>query len=69
MRAIVTMSKSLGVKNVFEGVETREELEMVKQLNGEIIQCYFFSKPLEASQINDWLNTGVSKSSYSGYLK
>ena len=38
VRAIVTMSESLKIENVFEGIETKEELEMVKQLNGEIIQ-------------------------------
>jgi len=59
VRAIVTMSKSLGIKNVFEGVETQEELEMVKDLDGGIIQGYFFSKPLEVSQIENWLHTDI----------
>lgn len=59
VRAIVTMSKSLGIKNVFEGVETQEELEMVKDLDGGIIQGYFFSKPLEVSQVDSWLHTNI----------
>lgn len=54
--AIINMSQSLGIHNVFEGVETEQELEMVKQLQGEIIQGYLFSKPLKASQIDTWFN-------------
>ncbi len=56
VRAIVTMSESLGIHNVFEGVENEDELQMVKQLNGEIIQGYLFSKPLELTQIDAWFS-------------
>ena len=52
--AIVTMSKSLGLKNVFEGVETTNELEVIKELGGTVIQGYLFSKPIEESDINAW---------------
>ena len=55
VKAIVTMSQSLGVENVFEGIETKEELNMVKQLQGKIIQGYYFSKPLKSSEIISWL--------------
>lgn len=56
VRAIVTMSKSLGINNVFEGIDNKEELEMVKQLNGEIIQGYIYSKPLEITEIDKWFS-------------
>lgn len=55
VRAIVTMSESLNINNVFEGVETSDELKMVEQLNGKIIQGYLFSKPLEQLEIENWL--------------
>lgn len=55
VKAIVNMSSSLGIKNVFEGVETTAELNKVKSLNGKIIQGYLYSKPLNESEINDWL--------------
>ncbi len=54
VKAIVTMSASLGIKNVFEGVETEDELAMVEKLNGVVIQGYYFSKPLETSKIHEW---------------
>ncbi|MDH5516995.1 MAG: EAL domain-containing protein [Gammaproteobacteria bacterium] len=54
VRAIVTMSQSLGIENVFEGVETPKELAIVKQLQGKIIQGYLFSKPLDVDDIENW---------------
>ena len=57
--AIVTMSQSLGIENVFEGVEAHDELDEIKKLNGKIIQGYLFSKPLEPDNINEWLSNNV----------
>ena len=58
--AIVTMSKSLGLKNIFEGVENRDELEAIKYMYGDIIQGYIFSKPLKEEDASRWLNTDLS---------
>ena len=55
VRAIVTMSDSLGLKNVFEGVETVAELNTIKKLNGAIIQGYLYSKPLNVEDIESWM--------------
>ena len=55
VNAIVTMSKSLGMKNIFEGVETISELEEIKKMNGDIIQGYLYSKPLNNYDIIKWL--------------
>lgn len=59
------MSESLGIENIFEGVETKEELKMVKQLHGQIIQGYFFSKPLEVSQMEEWFDLMKNRESLS----
>ncbi len=59
VKAIITMSESLGIDNVIEGVETADELNMVSQLNCKVVQGYFFSKPLEEADIHDWLNKPV----------
>ena len=56
VKAIVTMSKSLGMKNIFEGVETKEELSVIKSMKGNIIQGFLFSKPLMADDIDHWLS-------------
>ena len=56
VKAIINMSESLGIKNIFEGAETEAELDVIKKLNGEIIQGYLYSEPLEESDIDKWLN-------------
>jgi len=56
VKAIVTMSKSLGVKNVFEGIETNAELNEIKKMSGDIIQGFLFSKPLNAADVDIWLS-------------
>lgn len=58
VKAIVTMSKGLGMKNVFEGVETIAELAVIKEMEGEIIQGYLYSKPLSADDVLKWLDVG-----------
>lgn len=55
VKAIVTMSQSLGMENVFEGVETEAELVEIKKMNGCIIQGYLYSKPLKSNEINKWI--------------
>ena len=56
VKAIVTMSEGLGIRNIFEGVETMAELATVKKMGGEIIQGYLFSKPLSANNAVKWLD-------------
>lgn len=57
VKAIVTMSEGLGIRNIFEGVETMAELAAIKRMGGEIIQGYLFSKPLPAEEAVTWLNS------------
>ena len=45
IRSTVEMAKALGMKTVAEGVETKEELEFVKEAGIEIVQGYYYSKP------------------------
>ena len=55
VKAIVTMSEGLGIRNVFEGVETLAELATVKKMGGEVIQGYLFSRPLSGDDAVKWL--------------
>ncbi len=45
----------LNVKTVAEGVETREQYEILKEAGCEIIQGYYFSKPLPAEDFEKLL--------------
>ena len=49
-RTIVAMAKSLGLATVAEGVETAEQLELLKNMGCDQIQGYFFSRPLPADE-------------------
>lgn len=57
VHAIVTMSQSLGIENIFEGVETEAELSVVRELSGQVIQGYLFSKPLEVEKLSSWFQS------------
>jgi diguanylate cyclase (GGDEF)-like protein/PAS domain S-box-containing protein len=48
---IFLMAKAIGFKVVAEGVETKEQLEVLKKLKCNEVQGYYFSKPLP---INDF---------------
>jgi EAL domain-containing protein (putative c-di-GMP-specific phosphodiesterase class I) len=47
VRAIVTLSRSLGMEVVAEGIETTEQCEYLKILECQYGQGYLFSRPLE----------------------
>ena len=48
IRAVVALASSLGMKTVAEGVETEEQLELVRALGCDLIQGFVISDPLSA---------------------
>ena len=44
--SIVDLAKKLGIHTLAEGVETEEQYEYLKRIGCELIQGYYFSKPL-----------------------
>ncbi|MBQ4859663.1 bifunctional diguanylate cyclase/phosphodiesterase [Pseudoalteromonas sp. MMG007] len=51
VRAIVAMSHSLGLKVVAEGVETQEQHNLLKELDCDFMQGFYFSKPIPAAEL------------------
>jgi len=47
---LINMAKVLDVQVVAEGVETKAQLEVLKELGCDFIQGYYFSKPLRADE-------------------
>ena len=43
---LINLSKNLEKQSVFEGVETQEQRDFLKSINCDVIQGYFYSKPL-----------------------
>src|SRR5918994_6654517 len=50
VRTIVMLAQTLGMDVVAEGVETKEQLALLRQLGCEYGQGYYFSKPVNAAQ-------------------
>lgn len=51
VRAIVSLSDSLGLRVIAEGIETEEQLEFLRGYNCEFGQGYLFSRPVQAKMI------------------
>ena len=43
---VIKIAKSLGMKIVQEGVETIGEVDMLRELGCDVVQGYYYSKPL-----------------------
>ncbi|WP_206532370.1 MULTISPECIES: EAL domain-containing protein [unclassified Mesorhizobium] len=62
--SIIEIGKSLGIEVVAEGVETMEHARILKELGCDILQGYFFGRPMEAkafkafAQSRKWLAAG-----------
>ncbi|SHG69387.1 bifunctional diguanylate cyclase/phosphodiesterase [Massilia sp. CF038] len=55
--AIIAMAHSLGMTVVAEGVETLEQLEFLRRAGCDIMQGYYFARPMPAAQLTDLLRT------------
>ncbi len=55
LQSIMYMTKKLHISTVIEGVEIEDELQVIQQLGGAIIQGYYFSKPLKEFELTAWL--------------
>lgn len=47
IEAIIKMCKKLKIKTVAEGIETKGQVDFLKKIKCDIIQGYYFSKPLK----------------------
>lgn len=47
IEAIIKMCKKLKIKTVAEGIETKGQVDFLKKIKCDIMQGYYFSKPLE----------------------
>ena len=53
IRAVVELSRSLGMSTTVEGIETPQQLQAVQQLGCTEIQGYLFGRPCAAAEISD----------------
>ncbi|MET1257296.1 EAL domain-containing protein [Aliikangiella maris] len=51
IRTIISLAKSLKLKTVAEGIETKEQLEFLRNAGAQVGQGYYYSKPLSLFEI------------------
>ena len=60
--AIISMSSSLGLRTIAEGVETAEQLAFLREQGCDEAQGYYYSKALPAAQIEAFLSARMAAS-------
>ena len=55
LELIIDLSKFLSVPVIAEGVETEDQLHVLRNLGCDIVQGYFFSKPVPASEVEQFI--------------
>lgn len=53
---IMLIAEHLGAKTILEGVETKEQVEFTRKIGCDIIQGYYYSKPLSKNEFEDYFN-------------
>ena len=57
IEATVKVAQSLGMNTVAEGIETASQLAVVREQRCTKVQGYFFSRPLVAAELLEWLDS------------
>lgn len=59
LEAIISIGQSLNLIVIAEGVETKEQFELLRAINCPVIQGYYFSRPIPAEEIAAWMQTAL----------
>ena len=59
---MIDIARLLDVPVIAEGVETKEQFELLEDLGCDIIQGYYFSKPIPADDLTVLAKAGVGRS-------
>jgi EAL domain-containing protein (putative c-di-GMP-specific phosphodiesterase class I) len=55
VRSLITLCHDLGVTCIIEGVETTDQLRIVRELGGAAIQGYYFARPMPTASVDAYL--------------
>ncbi|MCL4542184.1 MAG: EAL domain-containing protein [Deltaproteobacteria bacterium] len=56
VETIIELTHKLGIKTVAEGVETREQLELLRKLGCDMVQGFLLAKPMPGEEVLKFLN-------------
>ena len=57
IKGILSLGKGLDLELVAEGVETKEQLEILYEMECDYVQGYYFCKPVPEEQLVEWLES------------
>ncbi|MEA2112034.1 MAG: EAL domain-containing protein [Campylobacterota bacterium] len=61
VKTIINMAQSLNFKTVAEGVETTQHAKLLKELHCDMLQGYFYAKPLPVPEFNNYYNNFLNQ--------
>ena len=53
IKNIIIMAKDLGMETVAEGVETKEQVEFLREIGCDLAQGYYYAKPMPMAEFNE----------------
>lgn len=56
-QAILALADAFQLQPIVEGIETRAQLQVATELGAPLIQGYYFSKPMPADEVINYLNS------------
>lgn len=56
VQTIIHLAEMLGLRTIGEGVETKEQWDILKELGCSQLQGYYFSRPVQVHEINELFN-------------
>lgn len=61
LKSTVNLAKDLGLNTVAEGVENFEDFQLILNLNVDLVQGYYFAKPMDSAALVSWLRNDLAK--------
>ncbi|MBR4600908.1 MAG: EAL domain-containing protein [Treponema sp.] len=61
VNVIIGIAKHFGIPCIAEGVETKDQLDILKEAGCEIIQGYYFSKPIPPDEVSELRKKGIQR--------
>ena len=59
--SVISLGQGLGLKVVAEGIETQQQVDILRNLNCDIIQGYLFSRPITFDEMTEMLQVDWQK--------
>ena len=64
IRTIIVLAHSMGIEVIAEGIETEEQNTLLKSLNCDFVQGYYFGKPMPAKEFEKMLFGNANNNVY-----